>query len=62
VYPETRVCVTGPGPASLQARVRGGIIDPSRTGLRAAAKAVTFHRFRVDPAGAGWRAEVVVDI
>jgi len=62
VYPETRVRVTGPGPASLQARVRGGIIDPSRTGLRADAKAVTFRRFSVEPAGAGWRAEVVVDI
>jgi SHS2 domain-containing protein len=62
VYPETRVRVTGPGPVTLQARVRGGMIDPPRTGLRADAKAVTFHRFSVEPAGAGWRAEVVIDI
>jgi SHS2 domain-containing protein len=62
VYPETRVRVTGPGPVSLQARVRGGVIDPARTGLRADAKAVTFHRFRVEPAGTGWQAEVVIDI
>jgi SHS2 domain-containing protein len=62
VYPETRVRVTGSGPVSLQARVRGGVIDPARTGLRADAKAVTFHRFSVEPAGAGWRAEMVIDI
>jgi SHS2 domain-containing protein len=62
VYPETRVRVTGTGPVSLQARVRGGVIDPAHTGLRADAKAVTFHRFSVEPAGTGWRAEVVIDI
>jgi SHS2 domain-containing protein len=62
VYPEVRVRVTGREPASLQARVRGGVIDPASTGLRADAKAVTFHRFSVEPAGAGWRAEVVIDI
>jgi SHS2 domain-containing protein len=62
VYPETRVRVTGPGPVTLQARVRGGVIDPARTGLRADAKAVTFHRFAVEQTGAGWRAEVVIDI
>jgi SHS2 domain-containing protein len=62
VYPETRVHVTGRGPVSLQAWVRGGTIDPTRTGLRADAKAVTFHRFSVEPTGAGWQAEVVIDI
>jgi SHS2 domain-containing protein len=62
VYPETQVRVTGPGPVSLQARVRGGVIDPAGTGLRADAKAVTFHRFSVEPTGAGWQAEVVIDI
>jgi SHS2 domain-containing protein len=62
VYPETRVRVTGAGPLSLEARLRGGVIDSARTGLRADAKAVTFHRFRVEPAGAGWQAEVVIDI
>jgi SHS2 domain-containing protein len=62
VYPETHVRVMGPGPVSLQGRVRGGVIDPARTNLRADAKAVTFHRFRVEPAGTGWQAEVVIDI
>jgi SHS2 domain-containing protein len=56
------VRVTGAGPLSLEARLRGGVIDSARTGLRADAKAVTFHRFRVEPAGAGWQAEVVIDI
>jgi SHS2 domain-containing protein len=62
VYPETQVRVSGSGPVRLEARVRGGVIDPESTGLRADAKAVTFHRFRVEPAGAGWQAEVVIDI
>ena len=62
VYPETRVRVSGAGPVSLRARLRGGVIDSERTGLRADAKAVTFHRFSVEPAGAGWRAEVVIDV
>jgi SHS2 domain-containing protein len=62
VFPETRVRVTGAGPVSLEARVRGGVLDPPRTDLRADAKAVTFHRFSVEPAGTGWRAEVVIDI
>jgi SHS2 domain-containing protein len=62
VYPETQVRVRGSGPVSLEARVRGGVIDPAGTALRADAKAVTFHRFRVEPAGAGWQAEVVIDI
>jgi SHS2 domain-containing protein len=62
VYPETRVRVTGSDPVGLRAELRGGVIDPARTGLRADAKAVTFHRFAVEPVGAGWRAEVVIDI
>ncbi len=62
VYPEAEARVTGAGPVSLEARVRGGVIDPARTARRADAKAVTLHRFRVEPAGAGWRAEVVIDI
>ena len=62
VYPEARVRVTGAGPLTMQAQVRGGVLDPLRTGLRADAKAVTFHRFRVEPAGAGWQAELVIDI
>lgn len=62
VFTESRVHVTGRSPWRLAARLQGGSIDPERTGLRADPKAVTFHRFAVEPAGSGWRARVVIDI
>lgn len=62
VFPETRVRVGGDGPFSLEADVRGGVIDRSRTALRADPKAVTLHRFAVIAVDGGWRARLVIDI
>lgn len=62
VYPETEVRVAGSAPAHLVACLRGGAIDRQRTALRADPKAVTFHRFAVEPVDGGWRARVVIDI
>jgi SHS2 domain-containing protein len=59
------VRVGGNGPFTLEADVRGGVIDRARTALRADPKAVTFHRFEVTPlesGDGGWRARLVVDI
>jgi protein archease len=48
---------------NLVASVRGEPIDPKRHGLRADAKAVTYHQFEVVQSEAGgWKARVVVDI
>ncbi len=46
----------------LTAHLAGGRLDPGRAVLRADVKAVTLHEFRVQRAGAGWRARVVLDI
>lgn len=62
VFAHVRARVEGQGPCRLTARLEGGIIDPERTELRADAKAVTFHRFVVEPMAEGWRARVVIDI
>ena len=62
VFIRTQVRVTTASPWRLAARLEGGSIDPERTALRADPKAVTFHRFAVEPAGSGWRARVVIDI
>jgi SHS2 domain-containing protein len=48
---------------NLTATVRGEPIDPKRHGLRADAKAVTYHQFEVAQTDTGgWKARVVVDI
>lgn len=48
---------------NLVATVRGEPIDPKRHGLRADAKAVTYHQFEVvQTETGGWKARVVVDI
>ncbi|HEY5595506.1 MAG TPA: archease [Nitrospiria bacterium] len=48
---------------SLNAVVKGEPIDPRRHGLRADAKAVTYHQFQVSQTETGgWKARVVVDI
>ena len=62
VFPRARLDVREGAPASLTAALEGGVIDPARTGLRADAKAVTFHQFRLERAAGGWRARVVIDI
>ena len=53
--------IPGP-PCRLAARLVGGPIDRATTVLRADAKAVTFHRFALEPCDHGWRARVVIDI
>ena len=62
VFPQVRARVSGTGPFHLAATARGGVIDRERTGLRADAKAVTFHQFAVTPVDGAWRARVVIDI
>lgn len=62
VFTDATVEVRHDSPCRLTARLRGGVIDPERVALRADAKAVTFHQFSLEPAGAGWRARVVIDI
>lgn len=62
VFTRAEVRVRGAGPFELTAELRGGVIDPERTALRADAKAVTFHQFAVEKNGTGWRARVVIDI
>ena len=62
VFREARVQIHGGGPYRADAEVRGGIIDPARTALRADAKAVTLHQFALERHADGWRARVVIDI
>jgi len=62
VFPAVEVEVNNGEPCRLTARLTGGRIDPGRTGLRADAKAVTFHQFALEPRDGGWRARVVIDI
>jgi SHS2 domain-containing protein len=62
VFPQVRVRITDRGPFRLEADMRGGVIDRSRSTLRADPKAVTFHQFAVTPVDGGWRARLVIDI
>jgi SHS2 domain-containing protein len=62
VFPRARVTITGAGPCLLTATVEGGVIDRTRTALGLDLKAVTFHRFALQPMDGGWRARLVIDI
>jgi SHS2 domain-containing protein len=62
IFPRAEVHVAGEGPYALCARLFGGGLEPGRTVTRADLKAVTLHRFRLEPAGDGWRAHFVVDV
>lgn len=62
VFPRAEVRVEGEGPYRLTARLRGGGLDPEKTVTRADLKAVTLHRFQLEPVADGWRARFVVDI
>lgn len=63
VFPAAVVEATSGEPCRrLTARLTGGRIEAGRTGLRADAKAVTFHQFALEPRDDGWRARVVIDI
>ena len=46
----------------VEAVAEADTIDPTRHQLGADVKAVTMHRLRVQPVGAGWEATVVLDI
>jgi SHS2 domain-containing protein len=48
--------------ASLEATVRGEPVDRTRHPMVGHVKAVTYHLLHVRPAGAGWEAQVVVDV
>ena len=46
----------------LEATCRGEPIDRERHELEHEVKAITYHGLKVEPAGDGWLAEVIVDI
>lgn len=46
----------------LVARAAGERLDPEKHELVVDVKAVTFHRYRVEPAARGWEATVILDI
>jgi len=50
------------GPAGLRAVCRGEPVDRARHELDHEVKAITYHGLKVEPSGAGWLAEVIVDI
>ncbi len=54
---EVRVGETG-----LVAMARGEPLDRKRHRLLHEVKAITYHGLKVEPAGDGWRGEVIVDI
>jgi SHS2 domain-containing protein len=63
LFREFKVELTQNSDWNLTATVRGEPIDPKRHGLRADAKAVTYHQFEVvQTETGGWKARVVVDI
>jgi len=62
VFPMTEAQVSDGAASRLSARLAGGVIDRATTELRADPKAVTFHRFALEPCGRGWRARLVIDI
>jgi len=50
------------GACSLEAVARGEEIDAEKHRLGVDVKAVTLHRYRVEPFSGGWEAEVILDI
>lgn len=50
------------GEGSLEATARGGPPGPGERERLREVKAITYHGLRVEPAGEGWLAEVIVDI
>jgi len=62
VFPEIHVHVTPGDPCRLSAELRGDLLQPGTTELRADAKAVTLHQFALAPVEQGWRARVVIDL
>jgi SHS2 domain-containing protein len=50
------------GDDGLEAEARGEGLDPDRHRLLHEVKAITYHGLKVERAGEGWLAEVIVDI
>jgi SHS2 domain-containing protein len=48
--------------SGLRATARGEAFDDSRHELDHEVKAITYHGLKLEPAGDGWLAEVIVDI
>jgi SHS2 domain-containing protein len=59
VLSEFRVRV---GDTGLAAAARGEELDPDRHRLLHEVKAITYHGLKLERIGAGWQAEVIVDI
>lgn len=47
---------------ALTAVCRGEAIDHGRHRLEHEVKAITYHGLKIEPAGDGWQAEIIVDI
>jgi SHS2 domain-containing protein len=50
------------GGSGVRATARGELTDPARHQLDHEVKAITYHRLKLERAGDGWLAEVIVDI
>jgi len=59
VFCHFEVAVT---PTGLTAVARGEPMDCDRHGLHVEVKAITYHGLKVERAGDGWLAEVIVDV
>lgn len=46
----------------MNARLQGEPIDPVRHEQRADVKAVTFHQYRLENEGTGWRCYIILDV
>jgi len=60
-FPDVEVDIECGTPCRLRARLVGGPLHGGPAALRSDPKAVTFHLFRVERLGPGWRARVVID-
>lgn len=62
ILPEAEVRIAGEGPWRLEARLRGGRVDPARTRRGIDVKAVTLHALAVEREGNGWHGHFVLDL
>lgn len=46
----------------LKAEMRGELIDPKKHHLLVDVKAVSWHKFKVEEIGGGWKAVVIIDV
>ena len=62
VFPWAEARLEGEGPCRLTARLTGGSLGAPGVASRADVKAVTLHRFTLEPEHHGWRARFVLDL